>query len=136
MEAEKGRLPSVIDGDDASHFLGELGEDGHGQVEVLVRGVAPSAIGAVWAEVGGRHHHRGSAKAVARARGVAGQLEARPAAEPGVEQGGAQGGCVGAVACAVEVSKSTSTTCMHQTIHQTIATLVSSMHARQSHTYY
>lgn len=79
---------------------------------MLVRGVAPSAIGAVGAEVRGRHYHRGSSKAVARARGVAGQLEARPAAKPGVEQGGAQSGCVGAVACAVEVSKSTSTTCI------------------------
>lgn len=59
------RLPSVVDGDDASHFLGELGEDGHGQVEVLMRGVAPSAIGAVGAEVRGGHYHRGSSKAVA-----------------------------------------------------------------------
>lgn len=78
---------------------------------MLLGGVAPSAVGARGAEVGGRHDHGAASDAVLGSAGVAHELEAGAAREARVEERGAQGRRVGSIAGAVQVAEPTCPTC-------------------------
>ena len=101
-EPEIRELPIEVDGDDAADALGQDGEHGVRQVEVLAGRVAPAALGASGAEVGGRHGD-GLATPVAPlgAPKIAGDMVARSTRSAAVEQGRAQGGRLETVSCVV-----------------------------------
>lgn len=95
-------VPSEVDVDDTGTHGGEGGEHGVREVEVLLRGVAPAALAAAGAEVGGRDGD-GFAAAVAALGfgGQARQLIACSACIAVSEQGATQSRRPGAVPCAV-----------------------------------
>jgi len=92
-------------------LLSDFVKDGDGEVEMLLRVVAPTAIGARRTEVGGGDDHRGRAIAVLGAAGVACKLKASAAGEAGVEESLTESCGVRAIAGAVEVPKSASSAC-------------------------